>query len=449
MAVDRLEREERFARFLAAAKPELAKVKVHAADQQRWPAETIGERRRRGRRRAAVDGARLLNLVEVDDGVLAWDLDGDYEPMAPGRRSRRGLGQLFGRLVEQFQFDPVRGSQVGSFLAGLDADLNPLSGLHRYGGPGADGAPILTPAVTPADGRLLLVVHGTFSRGAAVLDGLQSTPAGAAFLADARRAYDGHVYTFEHPTLSVSPILNALDLARAFAGSGTRVDVVCHSRGGLVTRWWLEKVNANPALDASVVFVGSPLAGTSLASPARLRHSLNLLTNVSAALHAAGAAASIALPLFGVVTGLVKLVASVTAVGARTPVVDAAVAMIPGLAAQSRIAENFELQRLRTAVATRDYAIVQAEFEPVSPGWEFWQYFTEFKGRAADLAADTLFPGPNDLVVDTASMNDFAEGVSVSTASRVLDFGRQGTVHHLNYFAQPETVAFLRRRLGV
>lgn len=449
MAGDRLEREDRFTRFLTAAKPELSKVKLHAADSERWRVETIGERRRRGRRAAGADAARVLNLVEADDGVLAWDLDGDYEPTAPGRRSRRGLGQLFGRLVEQFQFDPVRGSQVGSFLAGLDHDFNALRGLQKYGGHGADGAPVLSAAGPPAGGRMLLVVHGTFSKGAAVLDDLNSTPEGAAFLADARRAYGGHVYTFEHPTLSVSPILNALDLARAFATTKAKVDVVCHSRGGLVTRWWLEKVNANAALEATAVFVGSPLSGTSLASPARLRRALDLLTNVSAALHGAGAAASVAMPMFGVVAGLVKLVASVTAVGAKTPVVDAAVAMIPGLAAQSRIAENFELQRLREAVATRDYSIVQAEFEPASPGWEFWKVFTEFKGRAADLAADTLFPGANDLVVDTAAMNDFAEGVSVTTASRVLDYGKQGTVHHLNYFAQKDTVAFLRKRLGV
>lgn len=84
-----------------------------------------------------------------------------------------------------------------------------------------------------------------------------------------------------------------------------------------------------------------------------------------------------------------------------------------------------------------------------SPGREFWKSFTEFKGRAADLAADTPFPGANDLVVDAAAMNDLADGVSVTTASRVLDFGRQGTVHHLNDFAQSETVAFLRKRPGV
>lgn len=449
MAGDRIEREERLAKFLTAARPELAKAKLHVADSERWPRETIGERRRRGRRGADAETSRVLNLVEADDGVLAWDLDGDYEPTAPGRRSRRGLGQLFGRLVEQFQFDPLRGSQVGSFLAGLDEDFNTLRGVHQYGGHAADGKPALAAAAPPANGRMLLIVHGTFSKGSALLDDLNSTPEGAAFLADARKAYKGHVYTFEHPTLSVSPILNALDLARAFATTKAHVDVVCHSRGGLVTRWWLEKVGANPAMESSAVFVGSPLSGTSLASPAQLRRALDLLTNVSAALHAAGTAAAVAMPMFGVVAGLVKLVASVTAVGAKTPVVDAAVAMIPGLAAQSRIAENFELQRLREAVVARDYAVVQAEFEPTDPGWAFWKHFTEFKGRAADFAADALFPGANDLVVDTAAMNDFATGVSVTPASRMLDFGKQDRVHHLNYFAQKETVAFLRKRLGV
>lgn len=445
MNADALDRERQLAGFLAAARPQLQRAKLHAAGEGRWREETIGERRRRGRRGPGDDGPQVLNLVEAEEGVLRWDLDGDYEPAVPGRRSRRGLGQLMGRLVEQFRFDPLRGSQVGSFLAGLDEDFNALRGLHAVG---AAGAP-LAPAKAPASGRVLVIVHGTFSKGAAIVDELRSTPAGTAFLDDARKAYKGHVLTFEHPTLSVSPILNALDLARAFAGSKADVDVVCHSRGGLVTRWWLEKVGG--ANGARVVFVGSPLSGTSLASPARLRQALDLLTNVSVVLHAASAAVGTALPVFGLVAGLVKMLASVGAVGAKTPVVDAAVAMIPGLAAQSRIRENFELVRLRDGLtaAPPEYSIVKAEFEPKDAGWAFWKYFTEFKGRAADLAADTLFPGANDLVVDSAAMNDFAEGVEVSAAARVLDFGKQDRVHHLNYFAQKETVAFLRKRLGV
>ena len=58
-------------------------------------------------------------------------------------------------------------------------------------------------------------------------------PEGTAFLRDAGKSYD-QVLAFDHPTLSVSPVLNGLDLARRFAGTKAKVDVIAHGRGGLV-----------------------------------------------------------------------------------------------------------------------------------------------------------------------------------------------------------------------
>jgi pimeloyl-ACP methyl ester carboxylesterase len=65
--------------------------------------------------------------------------------------------------------------------------------------------------------------------------------------------------------------------------------VVCHSRGGLVASWLLRLA---PLRVRQVVFVGSPLAGTSLASPYRLRAALDMLANVANALSLVGSAAS-------------------------------------------------------------------------------------------------------------------------------------------------------------
>jgi hypothetical protein len=59
-----------------------------------------------------------------------------------------------------------------------------------------------------------------------------------------------------------------------------------------------------------------------------------------------------------------------------------------------------------------------------------------------DAAADVLFDGANDLVVDTPSMIDLAAEVKIPD-SRLLDFGQSQTVHHLNYFYQSETAKFL------
>ena len=45
--------------------------------------------------------------------------------------------------------------------------------------------------------------------------------------------YGGRVYALDHPTLSQSPIANALTLARALP-KGATLHLLTHSRGGLV-----------------------------------------------------------------------------------------------------------------------------------------------------------------------------------------------------------------------
>ena len=68
---------------------------------------------------------------------------------------------------------------------------------------------------------------------------LQCNPEGGQLLDAAQQHYD-QVLAFDHYTLSRGPILNALDLARLFAPSKAEIDIVCHSRGGLLTRWFFE-----------------------------------------------------------------------------------------------------------------------------------------------------------------------------------------------------------------
>jgi hypothetical protein len=439
--------------FLASARatPTLQAAGLKPVDQPLEREASVAEVRRRRLRRRPDDRVGYLSLLQDEDGLLRWDCDGGPSA-APGgmRAGRRGLPML--GLVEQYKFETVQGSEVASFLDGLDSSFNATRGLRQW-----TGARFENGAAVPArKGRVLLVVHGTFSKGDALFEALRSNPQGVRLLKDAGAKYD-QVLSFEHPTLSVSPILNALDLARSFATTKAHVDVVCHSRGGLVARWWLEALNTNAALRPKVVFVGSPLQGTSLASPMRLRAALNLMTNVVVVMQSAGQLTSLAIPLFGVIAGLMKLLSSVTGAMAKTPLIDAAVAMIPGLAAQARrgragdkiIEGNFELDRLGMSLAAvpKDYFIVKADFEPTDPGWAFWRYFMKARDRLTDLGADLVFPDANDLVVDTASMDALTDVLKVSGSACVLDFGKTGLVHHLNYFAQPETAAFIGKCL--
>jgi hypothetical protein len=60
----------------------------------------------------------------------------------------------------------------------------------------------------------------------------------------------------------------------------------------------------------------------------------------------------------------------------------------------------------------------------------------------ADKVANVIFDGPNDLVVDTASMIDF--GVpELELADQPWDFGTTDQVWHCNYFRQPDTIKYI------
>jgi hypothetical protein len=383
-----------------------------------------------GARRRAWPARQELVLTVVErDGVLRL--------VGGQRRSARALG-VGGAVVQRVRLSALGENQVGAALMRLDAKLTPSRGLRELRDDG-----VLVPAPARPTGRLLVLLHGTFSSNDHLLETLRGSAHGRSFLEWTRSTYD-QVLGFDHPTLSVSPILNAHALRRALAGSRASIDVIAHSRGGLVARWWAEGFDEPPVSPRRVVFVGSPLNGTGLAAPPNLRGSLSLLANYGRAL---GTAAAM-LPFTTVVAGLFQILASIASLTARTPVIDAAVAMVPGLAAMSRVTNNFELegQREREPELRGRYFVVLSSFESQRPGWRFWEVFRGLGARAAETLADRVFDGPNDLVVDTTSMADFRDGLRLP-ASQLLDFGTTDRVHHTSYFEQKETLAFIRRKL--
>jgi hypothetical protein len=84
----------------------------------------------------------------------------------------------------------------------------------------------------PTDRPLLLFLHGTGSSSQGSFGGLWHRP-----LSEAHHRlfapYHGHVFAFEHRTLSQSPIDNAMQLVRKLP-KGARLHLISHSRGGLV-----------------------------------------------------------------------------------------------------------------------------------------------------------------------------------------------------------------------
>lgn len=441
---------------VAAVRAALKKVEDTAADlamfstsyEGAYDLPPVGERRRR-QRSGEIDPVATVSLVLKDD-VLLWR-EGAQSSELAGRQLRRGAAIApEGDLVELYQYEKLTPNQVNDFLIDLDKKLNPNIGLRQVTlKPGAAEV-TLTPLLTPPTGkkRRLLLVHGTFSKSEAFADGIAAAPNGAGFWRRVFAQYD-EVLAFDHWTLSVSPVLNAFDLFGAMAKATGPLDVVAHSRGGLVTRWFLEGFGA--ALGTGpyrAVLVGVPLGGTSLAAPGRLRAALSLLSNLGIALQAGGMAASLYMPLLAAPLALLKIATSVVSASAKTPLLDAAVAMIPGLAGQSRIDRSQEIDRLRALAFAKppSYFVVQSNFETEDVGWKFWRFFRSDKLK--DLGADQIFKGPNDLVVDTDSMSELALQPIVAKAD-CHNFKTTSKVHHTNYFLQKETLEFILDRLQV
>jgi len=410
------------------------------------------KRRMRGRGFEIEDPRLAMTLTEVD-GVLRWSDGYGYRRTGGMRRSRAGFA-VEGDIIAPINFEKLEANKIGQYLRTLDQKLTPSCNFDKpeLGLMELVNGKWENPGVRPiSKGHILLFIHGTFSKSQMYLDELGRIPQGREFLnrIQKRTTYD-QVLAFDHPTLALSPILNAMDLAKIFAGCKAKIDVISHSRGGLVTRWWLEGHGPRPPGLTRAILVGSPLAGTSLAAAPSLRATVNLLTNVARCLEKISELTSATFPFFTVITGLLRVLGSAGMVMAKTPMFDAAIALIPGLSSQAMVSNNEELNRLnRISISPPEYYAVCSDFEPVSPGWEFWKFFNNFGDRVTDWAADLVFRKPNDLVVDSGSMTVLPHppnqlGIQ---ADRTLDFGKNGTVYHTVYFRQKKTVESLEKWL--
>ena len=432
-------------------------------------ADVITAKRMRAAPQRAALESRALNLVRDPGGLLRWHIGRPQLP-GPGHEvlgKRRGLRRapLVAPIVlSQTLFEKQETSKVGDLLLAADRRLSrpawnaqgQLWGLRQFT---KDG--LLVPFGIGDLGKLagknvLLLIHGTFSDNDTVLRGLAKAPGGGAMFSAALKSYD-FILAFDHPTLAVSPMLNAFDLAAKLAhGAPKTLDVIAHSRGGLVARWFCEGFRQEQT-SCRVIMVGSPLAGTSLAAPARIKAVMDFLSNAGEAIgFAAGLAGG---PLLALAGSLAGFFARVTG-ALSTPLADAIVAMIPGIAAQSRHGSNPELRALRVNTGSFDFAhaaspvrywVIRSNFEPVEAGaWGFLKSFVVRPGASfLDTAADFVFPGTNDLVVDHDSMDQTGEHAAPQLAPSLItniahDFGDSRTVHHCNYFEQRQTVQAIR-----
>jgi hypothetical protein len=263
-----------------------------------------------------------------------------------------------------------------------------------------------------ADGPVLMLVHGTASTAASGFAGLPDD-----VLARIVTSYAGRVVAFEHPTISVSPTDNVAWLADQLEVLGDRrlrVDLLAHSRGGLVSRLLAEQ----PARSGGRVEVGravlvaTPTAGTALASDQRLGQLLDRLTTLADRLP--GNAAT---EVLEVVVTVVRQVV----VGALDGL-DGLAAMDPG--------GRFLTDELNvTPERSASYAAVAADYEP-RPG-------SALARVALDGLSDVVFADvPNDLVVPTEGCY-LVPGPAGRSIDDRLVFDASAAVDHNGYWGRP------------
>ncbi len=414
--------------------------------------EDYGARPAAGR---GADGAEfeLITTLPIDSpsrGVVSWAL----------------------KALRIFKVDPVdvAASASAAVIADkIEAQLIGKPGLYRCKPPEAHrsadraakepivgGDPIIPPQTIPAvpDRKASLVfVHGTASSSTGSFGGLWAE-ANRAETAKLFEHYEGRIYGFEHRTLSLSPIDNALQLAQSLP-NGATVHLVSHSRGGLVAellcrgniargakpfgpadfavferaageaegaakqallaqRDTLKKLSdlleAKQIKVERFVRVGCPARGTTLASgrfDRWLSIALNLVDRLADAVPGVG-------DMTDVLTDLVAAV-----VKKRLDPSE-----LPGLHAQTPVSPLVRMLNRPEVMTGADLAVIAGE---VKAGG--------ILDNLAALAANWFFGQENDLVVDTRSMDG---GADRATAWRALDDSEQ--VNHLRYFTNPRTV---------
>jgi hypothetical protein len=270
-------------------------------------------------------------------------------------------------------------------------------------------------ALAPADwsrlssGRALLFVHGTFSRAHAAFGAVPRS-----FMEELFRAYDGRVFAFDHFTLSHDPKENvAWFIDQVPPDVALELDVVSHSRGGLVTRLLSEKqgelaFGSRQLRVRNAVFVGAPNAGTTLADADHMSAFIDTYTNLLSFIPDN----FVTTPLEGIIT-----MAKLLAVGA-----------LGGLRGLQSMRPHGEFERWLNSGARSGesrYFALASNFTPNEPS---------LRQLAADRLIDRIFKERNDLVVPT-------EGVFAGNGSGFFPiddrhvFDGASAIAHTDFFA--------------
>lgn len=374
------------------------------------------------------------------DQILRFDVP-MRKPLSkpPGAASVRGVGGMIAKKVLKVigwkvlgmaaRFGPPLSSRV------WEDNYRPMRVLDR-------GSMFISerhPSIQriPAARKSLLFIHGTFSRVAKAFSGI---PGDLTFMSALQARYGEHMYGFDHATLATGVATNVMQLYDNLAPGEHHLDIICHSRGGLVARalrdltetqlkdrfeidaergqygsdlmdWgrcW--RIPEGVKIDVNrIIFAGTPNKGTVLAQPTHLKKYLEVLMTAT-----------------NLLPDIVDV--SVDAILATAKVlISEVMPTLPGLDDQQ--VDGSLIPLLQEGPRETDAAI-QADYEP-PPGLQPLMC-------VANASMDFVFGElKNDLVVPTNGVSEWSGGCC--PGSSTLAFDRRNAVFHFSLFRQAET----------
>jgi hypothetical protein len=263
-------------------------------------------------------------------------------------------------------------------------------------------------------GPALLFVHGTFSTTEGAFASLP-----LATMTELNERYESRVAAFDHPTIADDPIENARQFFELVGDRTLELDIVCHSRGGLVARSIAERpedIGSDKVHVNQIVLVGVPNAGTILADAAHWNELVDRFTTILSLFPVPGAG--------DVLETVFALVRSIAVRTARK---------LDGLA--SMVPDGPFLQKLnaeRGSIGDTKYLAVVSDYEPKNPGLKAWLN-DEIRDRIFDMK-------PNDMMVRIDSMCgvELPNPFPVAEVDRVA-FATGDAIEHAIYFPAERT----------
>ena len=336
-------------------------------------------------------------------------------PAPTGEAVTRGLvGAVGTKLIKLLVFpliDPILG-KVGDYFAGRWEAVSRPYGIRSFT---PDNFRDLSPPALDAEawqrlsnGRSLLFVHGTFSQAHSAFGGLSSEA-----MVELNKHYDGRVFAFDHFSLSHDPKENVEWLLENLPDDAALdLDIICHSRGGLVSRVLAEKqsefsLESRSLNVGKVVFVASPNAGTDLADAEHMGDLIDTYTNLLNFIPDN--------PVTDILDGVIT-VAKQLAVGA-----------VKGLDGLQSMRPGGEFQTLLNAAngqGETSYFALGADYTPAEAGFKAW---------AMERLTGKVFGAENDLVVPTASVYE-ENGSSRFPIVDPLIFPADAGISHTTFF---------------